>query len=242
MLSNIIRANRLLVTPTRGALSQFAFPVSNVATRTFASDSNNKEVDVSRKTPKRRGHRKENDIDLADPFNAVDHIRQLQDRFFDQAFRNTPFGNLRSMFSDPFSMLSHRGREGNDELGFPEFGPLANWSPQLALDVKEHDDHFEITVDTPGLDKDNVKVEVEDDVLHISAETGDKKEKTEKDNEGNVIFHRYERQSGSASRAIRLPDTANPEEITANMDKGVLTLHVPKYEPSKKNRRHVEIK
>lgn len=111
----------------------------------------------------------------------------------------------------------------------------------LACCCLQHDDHFEVTVDSPGLGKDQVSVQIEDDVLSILAETGDKSEKTEKDEEGNVTMHRMERHSGSASRSIRLPDNADTENINAKMDRGVLTLNIPKREPSTSNRRNIKI-
>ncbi len=88
-------------------------------------------------------------------------------------------------------------------------------------------DHFEIKADVPGFTKDQINVEVHDGVLTISAERREETKTEDTDKEG-VKWHRVERSSGSLRRQVKLPATANWDNITAASDNGVLTLTVAK--------------
>ena len=90
--------------------------------------------------------------------------------------------------------------------------------------------------DLPGLNKEEVKVEVEDDrVLQISGER--KMEKEEKKD----TWHRVERSSGKFLRRFRLPENAKMDQIKASMENGVLTVTVPKMEVKKPDVKSIEI-
>jgi HSP20 family protein len=94
------------------------------------------------------------------------------------------------------------------------------WAP--ALDVRETDDQFDVSVDLPGLEPDDVSVTFEDGVLTVS---GKREVSSERSDE---TYHRIERSYGSFARSLRLPRTADGEKIEAAFDKGVLTVTVPK--------------
>ncbi|MHA1356887.1 MAG: Hsp20/alpha crystallin family protein [Candidatus Helarchaeota archaeon] len=93
------------------------------------------------------------------------------------------------------------------------------------LDIKEEDDHYNITAEIPGYTKEEVNVEINDGVLTISSEH---KEEIEEENEG--YFYK-ERSHRSFSRALRIPKHIKAEEIEAKMENGLLTLTIPKKEP-----------
>ncbi|WRX32174.1 Alpha crystallin/Hsp20 domain - like 10, partial [Theobroma cacao] len=79
--------------------------------------------------------------------------------------------------------------------------------------------------DVPGLKKEELKVQVEDDrVLHITGERNIEKE------DKNDTWHRVERSSGKFMRRFRLPENAKMDQIKASMENGVLTVTVPKLE------------
>jgi HSP20 family protein len=106
------------------------------------------------------------------------------------------------------------------------------WAP--ALDVRETEDRFEVTVDLPGMEPGDVAVTFEQGVLTVSGKrefSSETKDQT---------YHRIERSYGSFARSIRLPHTADPERIEAAFDKGVLTVRVPKAEAAKP--RTIEVK
>ena len=90
-------------------------------------------------------------------------------------------------------------------------------------DVKDVNDHYEVAVDLPGFQKDEVNVELENGYLTISAAKG--LDKDQKDDEGHYI--RQERYSGSCSRSFYVGDI-QPEDIHAKYEDGILKLTLPK--------------
>lgn len=101
--------------------------------------------------------------------------------------------------------------------------PKASWLP--ALDVRETEDRYEVTMDLPGLDPEAVTVTLEDGLLKVS---GTREHSTEDEE----TYHRIERSYGSFIRSVRLP-AANGDKAEASFDKGVLTVSVPKIEAVK---------
>ena len=93
----------------------------------------------------------------------------------------------------------------------------------MKTDVKDVNDHYEVAVDLPGFQKDEVNVELENGYLTISAAKG--LDKDEKDDEGHYI--RQERYSGSCSRSFYVGDI-QPEDIHAKYEDGILKLTLPK--------------
>ena len=123
-----------------------------------------------------------------------------------------PFRDLRAV-EDQFDRLAGRA-----------FSRSA-WVP--ALDVRETEDRYEVTLDLPGLEPDAVNVTFEDGMLAISG----KREFSSEDR--SDTYHRIERSYGTFARSIGLPHTADTEKIEATFDKGVLTVSVPKVEQAK---------
>jgi HSP20 family protein len=102
------------------------------------------------------------------------------------------------------------------------------WIP--AMDLVERDEHFVLKVDLPGLTQEDVKVELEDNVLSIS---GERKQEEEHRADG---YYRLERAFGAFSRSLTLPEGIDPEAVTAKFDNGVLEVSVPKPEERKPRR------
>ncbi len=116
---------------------------------------------------------------------------------------------------NPFSIF--------DEIEKAFFNGGTNSALGFKTDIKETDDGYELDADMPGFDKDQINIEVSEDVLSITAER--KSESEEKDNEGNYI--RRERSYGSYSRSFRIPDV-DVDAITVAYDNGVLKIKMPK--------------
>lgn len=93
----------------------------------------------------------------------------------------------------------------------------------MKTDVKDVNDHYEVAVDLPGFQKNEVNVELENGYLTISAAKG--LDKDQKDDEGHYI--RQERYSGSCSRSFYVGDI-QPEDIHAKYEDGILKLTLPK--------------
>jgi HSP20 family protein len=105
------------------------------------------------------------------------------------------------------------------------------WVP--AMDLVEHDDHFVLRADLPGLTEDDVNIELHDGSLTIS---GERKAEHTTQERG---FYRVERQFGSFSRTLTLPDGIDPERIKASFSNGVLEVGIPK--PEERKPRKIEI-
>ena len=99
------------------------------------------------------------------------------------------------------------------------------WRP--SADIAEDNQALMLTLDLPGVEKDQISISVDDGVLTVNGERAS--EKTEES--GGVV--RTERWQGKISRSFRLPRTVDAEKITANLKSGVLTLTVPKKEEAK---------
>ena len=116
------------------------------------------------------------------------------------------------------------------------FGDLANggerrWAP--AVDVVREKDNLLIRADVPGIKPEEVKIEVEDDILTVSGSHEETKEEKDKS------FLRRERRYGSFSRSMALPAGVDPKKIKATTRDGVVEVSVPL--PKQPEKKKVEI-
>lgn len=106
-----------------------------------------------------------------------------------------------------------------------------------AVNVSENTKDYKVSVAVPGMKKDDFKIDVDGNMLTISAET--KQEKEEKDEK----YTRKEYNYSSFSRSFTLPDAVNKEKIEAAYENGVLQLVLPKTEETKKiTAKHIAVK
>lgn len=106
------------------------------------------------------------------------------------------------------------------------------WTP--AMDLMEADDHFVLRADLPGLSEQDVAIEVQDGTLTIS---GEREAEHERQEQG---WFRIERSFGRFSRSLALPEGVDPDGVTAEFDRGVLTVRIPK--PEERKPRRIAIK
>lgn len=102
---------------------------------------------------------------------------------------------------------------------------VASKASVFKTDIKEEDGRYVLEADLPGFEKENIKLDVDNDILTISAERHSEHE--DKDKAGNYI--RCERSYGSYSRSFDV-SAIDSEKITATYENGVLTLDMPKKE------------
>ena len=110
---------------------------------------------------------------------------------------------------------------------------------RMSTDIKEKENGYELSMEVPGFDKEDLKLDLEDGYLTISAEHNTTNE--EKDNEGHII--RQERYYGNTKRSFYVGNEVTEQDIQAKYDKGVLNIFVPKKEQKKiENKQVIEIK
>ncbi|MEE9226090.1 MAG: Hsp20/alpha crystallin family protein [Bacteroidota bacterium] len=108
------------------------------------------------------------------------------------------------------------------------------WMP--AIDVAETDDEYVVKVELPGVNKDDVRITVQENILTVR---GEKKRENER-KESN--FHRVERSYGSFQRSFTLPTTVKADKIDATYKEGLLTITLPKAEEAKPKAIDVKVK
>jgi HSP20 family protein len=116
---------------------------------------------------------------------------------------------MNRLFRDTYS------GEGRDEsLTTSSFAP--------AVDVYEDEHKVTLKIEVPGIDEKDIDVRVENDTLTVHGERKIEKEEKEEN------YRRVERQYGSFTRTFTLPQTVDTENVSANYDKGVLKISLPK--------------
>ncbi len=129
---------------------------------------------------------------------------------------------------DPFRELEDMSNRLNRVFGRPlarldsntEMLSMADWTP--SADISETDTAYLIKAEIPGVNKEDVKVTIQDGMLTIQGER--KMEKEEKDKK----FHRIERSYGSFMRSFRLPEDADESSVKAEFKDGMLNVSLGK--------------
>ncbi|MDO4279990.1 MAG: Hsp20/alpha crystallin family protein [Peptococcaceae bacterium] len=106
---------------------------------------------------------------------------------------------------------------------FREAHPGKKMAQMMKTDVRETDNTYELTVDLPGFDKNDINIDLKNETLTITATHNE--DKSEKNDEGKFI--RQERYTGSYSRGFYVGDV-KPEDIGAKYENGTLKLSIPK--------------
>jgi len=103
-----------------------------------------------------------------------------------------------------------------------------------SIDVSETDNQYQIDVEIPGMNKDDINLNVENNMLTISGE------RTFEQEEDGKQYHKKENRYGSFSRSFRLPENIDSESVDANYENGLLHITVDKSE--EKVKKKIEIK
>ena len=141
-----------------------------------------------------------------DLFGDLENFQQEMNRLFDVTLQR------------PFKL-------GNgDKLGAP------------AVDITDEKDQIKVKADLPGMKKEDIEVNVENDVLTIKGEKKEEKEVKEKD------YIRSERYYGAFHRAFSLPAGIDASKVNATYKEGVLEITLPKKEGAKPKQIKVDIK
>jgi len=144
----------------------------------------------------------------------------------------------RGLGSDPFRELFELQRGINElfdeSVGSPrETSTVRAWAPPV--DVYEDENSFLIKVELPEINREDVKVSLNENVLSISGERRVENE------EKRQNYHRVERTYGQFFRSFTLPQNVNVDAINAQVKDGVLRLTLPKKEEAKPKQIEVKV-
>ena len=153
-----------------------------------------------------------------------------------------PWRNNRGLgqrVQDPFSTLQQEMNRlfdsfwGTGESRLPQGTAMGFHFP--SLDLRETDNGYRVTAELPGLNEDDVEINLRDNSLVIS---GEKKAEHEGQDENRFYS---ERSFGRFQRVIPFPVEIDPDKVEAKFEKGVLTIELPKNAKAKEKTRRVAI-
>lgn len=151
--------------------------------------------------------------------------------------RWTPARDLPALPSEVWSMQREINRMFDSFFrgtGSEEALQMPSWDP--AVDVAEDENGYVVKVELPGVNRNDVKIVVQDRQLTIRGE-----KKQEKDTR-DVNYHRVERSYGSFQRTFTLPSSVKSDKIEAGYSDGVLTVTLPKAEEARSKEIEVRVK
>jgi HSP20 family protein len=143
-----------------------------------------------------------------DPFRDLSAIQERMNQIFEDALARS------------------RGREEGLRTGM--------WTP--AVDIYENNDFVVVKAELPGVEKDQISVEVKEGILMLRGERKFEKEVKEES------YHRIERSYGSFQRSFSLPVSVDQDKVTARFQDGVLEVKLPKKEKTKPKQIQVDVK
>lgn len=145
--------------------------------------------------------------------DPIESLRNEMERWFDEAFRRLAGAEL------PRHTLSGR-------MALPR---------RPSIDISEGRKAYTIRGELPGVEREDISIEVQDRTLVVRAE---KRRETEEEDEG---YHCVERSYGEFQRVLTLPDDADAEAIEAKFRNGVLKLRIPKHAARASQGRTIEL-
>ena len=141
-----------------------------------------------------------------------------------------PFGDLRQIQDTMDRMWRRVGTTPRNSSDSPD---IEAWA--VPLDVTQKGDKTVIRASMPGVSPEDIQVAIEDNVLTIRGQTA--KEHQEEDE----TYLMRERRTGSFHRALRLPDSVDPDGVDPRYEHGILTITVPKAEAKRARKLQVQV-
>jgi len=108
------------------------------------------------------------------------------------------------------------------------------WNPPV--DIYEDEGSIQVICEVPGVNKDDVNISIQDNVLTLSGE----KKRMDMDEQGS--FYRVERLYGTFQRSFSLPSSVDQEKVRATYNNGILTILLPKVEEAKPREVSIAVK
>lgn len=143
--------------------------------------------------------------------------------------------------SSPFRGLEEQfvrlQRQFEEALGTELSEPTGLGSATMGIDLADRGDELVLTADVPGFDRDDIDLRLSEDRISITAER--EQEDIEEDEE--TLYLRSERSRRALNRSCQLPERVDEEAAEATYKNGVLTVRLPKREPSSPDGTNIEI-
>ena len=155
-----------------------------------------------------------NDLIIREPELYFDSIHQELNNFLRDTFLTHAIGN-------PLNIRKN-----------------ATWRP--AIEVKQTDKNYKVKVQLPGVKRDDIEVELDNDFMTITAEIQEEKEQKQED-EKNSRYHTCEFRYGKYQRTISFDEPVKIEDSRAEYKDGVLMITVPKQEIKERNRKSKKV-
>ena len=142
---------------------------------------------------------------------------------------------MRSLVFSPSRIDREMNRMMNSFLGNQACVSGCDHDFTPRVNIRENDEQVTLTFEVPGMDKGDIKIVVENDILTVSGERKFTDEQADSD------YVRAEIRSGSFSRGFTLPDTVDAEKVTADYKNGLLEVTLPKKEEKKPKQIEVKV-
>jgi len=121
----------------------------------------------------------------------------------------------------------------------PTTGNVLPKASSIPIDIKETKDVYELLCDLPGVEKKDISLTVNENILTIAAT---RKLAQDNDENAGISYQRTERFSGTYTRSLLLPDNSNQDQINAESKDGQLTITIPKLEKQPLSIKTIDIK
>ncbi len=187
--------------------------------------SEDNKIEVKKETTQNKNKEESKTHELSVRREHPFSLFQEMDRFFDDLSRN--------FFNDWYWPFGGRRKPGLS-IVFSDNEPI--FRTPLA-NIKADDNFFNITAELPGLEKGDLEITIQDGNLEIKGEV---KEESKEEKDGQLIRREYH--SSKYYRCFNLPENINEDKIEAKLDKGLLTVKIPKIEPSMPEKKKIDIK
>jgi len=129
----------------------------------------------------------------------------------------TDLDNMQTEMDQLFGKFSHNFQ------GSPYFDNVfGDFSMSPALDFREENDKYIVEVELPGAENSSIDISVKNNILNIKAETNQNLKKDQSN------YKRSERFTGKLQRSLALPEDANSDGLTSQLENGVLIITIPK--------------
>lgn len=154
------------------------------------------------------------------------------------------FGRIRNQMNSLLENMFNTGAFDNDTqlLGNDSSGGSSNTSLMNSddmrtplVDVQEKENEVLASIEVPGVNKEDIQLEVKNGMLHLKAEHKDE----QKDEQEGV--YTYKKSYSGFARSFPIPEYVDEENITSKYNNGVLDVHMPKKEDAKRKSKQIEV-